>query len=172
MDEFLILLLLVIVFLLISLKKSVSQKFKTLHDKIDILTAELKKARSASQQSEIKKSVLEDEPVQRAFIKPATVVSAEPSKKAPEEQKEEIKKNVLDNEPHLALFVDDNDALLFYRKIAQLSQKNLSKNSILYFEINQYLGKEMVGLLEQMNFKNVELRKDIYGNDRMMSCVL
>ena len=83
-------------------------------------------------------------------------------------EKAEIKKNVLDNEPHLALFVADNDALIFYKKIAELAQKNLSKNGQLFFEINQYLGKEMVDLLEKMNFKNIELRKDIYGNDRMI----
>ncbi|MFV8392702.1 peptide chain release factor N(5)-glutamine methyltransferase [Flavobacterium sp. LB2P6] len=85
-------------------------------------------------------------------------------------EKEEIKKNVLDNEPHLALFVEDNDALIFYKKIAELAQKNLSENGQLYFEINQYLGKEMVDLLEKMNFATIELRKDIYGNDRMLSC--
>jgi release factor glutamine methyltransferase len=83
-------------------------------------------------------------------------------------EKEEIKKNVLDNEPHLALFVEDHDALIFYRKIAELAQKNLSSSGQLYFEINQYLGKEMVSLLEELNFKNIELRKDIYENDRMM----
>jgi len=82
-------------------------------------------------------------------------------------EKQEIKKNVLDNEPHLALFVADNDALLFYRKIVQLAQKNLSPTGQLYFEINQYLGQEMVALLKEMNFQNTELRKDVYGNDRM-----
>ncbi len=85
-------------------------------------------------------------------------------------EKEEIKPNVLEFEPHLALFVDDNDALLFYRKIAELAQKNLSENGKLYFEINQYLGKETVELLENLGFKNIELRKDIYGNDRMIKC--
>ena len=83
-------------------------------------------------------------------------------------EKLEIKKNVLDNEPHLALFVDDNDALIFYRKIAELAQKNLSPNGKLFFEINQYLGNEMIQLLEKIGFKNIELRKDIYGNDRMI----
>jgi release factor glutamine methyltransferase len=86
-------------------------------------------------------------------------------------EKEEIKKNVLDNEPHLALFVEDNDALIFYKKIAELAQKNLSEHGELFFEINQYLGKEMIDLLEKMNFKNIELRKDIYGNDRMIKGV-
>jgi release factor glutamine methyltransferase len=83
-------------------------------------------------------------------------------------EKQEIKKNVLDNEPHLALFVEDDDALIFYRKIAELAQKNLSPNGHLYFEINQYLGKETFELLEKMNFNNIELKKDIYGNDRMI----
>ena len=83
-------------------------------------------------------------------------------------EKEEIKKNVLNYEPHLALFVDDNDALVFYRKIAVLAKNGLSPKGQLFFEINQYLGKEMTDLLEKMNFKNIELRKDIYSNDRMM----
>ena len=85
-------------------------------------------------------------------------------------EKEEIKKNVLDYEPHLALFVEDTDALLFYRKIAQLALKNLSPNGLLFFEINQYLGKETVELLQNLGFKNIELKKDIYGNDRMIKC--
>ena len=85
-------------------------------------------------------------------------------------EKQEIKKNVLDYEPHLALFVEDTDALLFYRKIAQLALKNLSPNGLLFFEINQYLGKETVELLESLGFKNIELKKDIYGNDRMVKC--
>jgi release factor glutamine methyltransferase len=85
-------------------------------------------------------------------------------------EKAEIKPNVLANEPHLALFVEDNDALIFYRKIAELATKNLSPEGKLFFEINQYLGKETVELLEKMHFKNSELRKDIYGNDRMIAC--
>ncbi|MEQ3691069.1 MAG: peptide chain release factor N(5)-glutamine methyltransferase [Flavobacterium sp.] len=85
-------------------------------------------------------------------------------------EKQEIKKNVLEYEPHLALFVEDNDALLFYRKIAQLAKESLTENGQLFFEINQYLGKETVELLEQLGFKNIELRQDIYGNDRMIKC--
>jgi release factor glutamine methyltransferase len=87
-------------------------------------------------------------------------------------EKAEIKSNVLANEPHLALFVADDDALIFYRKIAELATKNLSAEGKLFFEINQYLGKETVELLEKMYFKNIELRKDIYGNDRMITCNL
>ncbi len=83
-------------------------------------------------------------------------------------EKDEIKKNVLDYEPHLALFVEDNDALLFYRKIAHLSKTSLTQNGKLYFEINQYLGKETVELLEELEYENIKLLKDIYGNDRMI----
>ena len=87
-------------------------------------------------------------------------------------EKHEIKKNVLEYEPHLALFVNDNDALIFYKKIAELAKINLSQNGQLFFEINQYLGYETKNLLEKMNFKNIELRQDIYGNDRMIKCNL
>ena len=87
-------------------------------------------------------------------------------------EKAEISANVLDYEPHLALFVDDTDALLFYRKIAQLAMINLSQNGKLYFEINQYLGNETVALLDKIGLKNIELLQDIYGNDRMISCSL
>ncbi len=87
-------------------------------------------------------------------------------------EKSEIKPNVLEYEPHLALFVEDTDALLFYRKIAELAKKNLSEKGNLFFEINQYLGKETIELLERLGFKNIELRKDIYGNDRMILCSL
>ena len=85
-------------------------------------------------------------------------------------EKQEINPNVLEYEPHLALFVEDDDALLFYRKIAQLAKLNLSEKGSLYFEINQYLGKETVALLENLGFKNIRLFKDIYNNDRMISC--
>ena len=86
-------------------------------------------------------------------------------------EKQEIKKNVLEYEPHLALFVEDNDPLIFYRKIVQLAQKNLSENGKLYFEINQYLGKETSELLQDLGFQKIELIKDVYGNDRMISCL-
>lgn len=83
-------------------------------------------------------------------------------------EKAEIKRNVLDHEPHLALFVPDDDALVFYRKIADLALKNLSENGSLFFEINQYLAKKTIDMLEQKGFGYLELRQDIYGNDRMI----
>jgi release factor glutamine methyltransferase len=111
----------------------------------------------------IHQNILETEDLQATFD---IIVSNPPYVRNLE--KAEIKKNVLEHEPHLALFVEDHDALIFYRKIAELAQKNLKENGQLYFEINQYLGKEMVDLLELMGFVEVALRKDIYCNDRMI----
>ena len=87
-------------------------------------------------------------------------------------EKEEIKNNVLENEPHLALFVADENPLIFYNKIADLAKQQLSKNGMLFFEINQYLGKETVNMLVKKGFKNIQLKKDLFGKDRMIKCVL
>jgi len=87
-------------------------------------------------------------------------------------EKEEINKNVLENEPHLALFVDNNNPLLFYDKITDLAKKYLKPNGQLFFEINQYLGKETFELLKNKGFKNIELQKDIFKNDRMIKATL
>ncbi len=83
-------------------------------------------------------------------------------------EKTEMKPNVLDNEPSIALFVKDEDPLIFYRDITKLAAKNLNKEGRLYFEINQYLGSETKHMIEDIGFLSVELRKDIYGNDRMI----
>ncbi|SDQ69064.1 peptide chain release factor N(5)-glutamine methyltransferase [Flagellimonas zhangzhouensis] len=83
-------------------------------------------------------------------------------------EKQEIQNNVKDFEPHLALFVKDNNPLVFYEAIAQFSKNHLVENGKLYFEINQYLGEETATLLKAHNFSEIELRKDIFGNDRML----
>ena len=83
-------------------------------------------------------------------------------------EKAEIKNNVLENEPHLALFVENDNPLIFYNKIAELAKNYLLKKGLLFFEINQYLGKETKLLLAQKGFKKIELKKDFSGNDRMI----
>lgn len=87
-------------------------------------------------------------------------------------EKAEIKNNVLQYEPHLALFVEDNNALLFYRTIAQLGKSSLKKEGILYFEINQYLGNETVKMLADSQYQDIILKKDLFGNDRMVKAKL
>ncbi|WP_179345306.1 peptide chain release factor N(5)-glutamine methyltransferase [Winogradskyella ursingii] len=83
-------------------------------------------------------------------------------------EKKEIKPNVLDNEPHLALFVEDNNPLQFYKAITNYAINNLKPNGHLFFEINQYLGNETKQLLLNLGFVDVELRQDLNGNDRML----
>ena len=83
-------------------------------------------------------------------------------------EKEMMSPNVLYHEPHLALFVEDEDPLVFYRKITKLASRNLTKDGLLYFEINQYLGRETVALVQKLGFEDVELRKDVFTNDRMI----
>ena len=83
-------------------------------------------------------------------------------------EKKEIKNNVLENEPHLALFVKNTNPLLFYDKIVDFAKVNLNKNGVLYFEINQYLSHETMSLLKSKGLKNIQLKKDFKGNDRMI----
>lgn len=83
-------------------------------------------------------------------------------------EKAEIKSNVLDNEPHLALFVEDENPLQFYKAICEFAKHNLKEGGVLYFEINEYLGQEMIRLLEEFGFKSIELKQDLFGKDRMI----
>ncbi len=83
-------------------------------------------------------------------------------------EKEKMAPNVLEYEPHLALFVSDSDPLIFYRKIAALATQYLTPKGSLYLEINEYLGKEMVALLQSFGFEHITLRRDMFGKDRMI----
>lgn len=78
--------------------------------------------------------------------------------------------NVLHNEPSLALFVPDEDPLIFYRKILHFAKENLALTGCVYFEINSLMGQQMLCLLEENNFYG-ELKKDIFGKDRMVKAL-
>ena len=86
----------------------------------------------------------------------------------PKSEKAGIQSNVLDYEPHLALFVPDEDPLIFYREIAYFALRQLNPQGKLYFEIHRDKGKDCVKMLEDAGFKNVEMRKDMFGNNRMV----
>ncbi len=77
--------------------------------------------------------------------------------------------NVLSYEPPLALFVDDSDPLLFYRKITLLAEKALNAHGRLYFEVNEKYGPEVAQLLQENNFTNIEIRTDMQGKKRMVA---
>lgn len=85
-----------------------------------------------------------------------------------DKEKATMEANVLENEPHMALFVPDDDPLLFYRAIARFGQRHLMEGGHLYFEINALCGKETVAMLRQENYTEVELIQDLYGKDRIV----
>lgn len=87
-----------------------------------------------------------------------------------EQEKEQMQKNVLDHEPETALYVKNDDALIFYKKITELAQISLNTGGALFFEINQYLSEETNNLVENFAFE-AELKKDIFGNYRMLKAV-
>ena len=80
----------------------------------------------------------------------------------------EMEQHVLDHEPHQALFVPDEDPLLFFRAIARLGQKALHKDGRLYFEINPAYHQELTEMLDKMGYSEIETRKDLFGNNRMI----
>ncbi len=110
--------------------------------------------------------ILGDQPAGEQFD---IIVSNPPYIK--ENEKSAMHSNVLDWEPHTALFVPDNDPLLFYRTIAQKATTMLRPGGKLYFEINRAHGKETVEMLAALGYANIELRKDFADNDRMIRAV-
>lgn len=88
-----------------------------------------------------------------------------------ESEKEHMQGNVLRYEPKMALYVKDDDPLVFYKTIARLAQTGLRQGGELFFEINQFMGKELITLLRSMDFVSIALKKDIYGADRMIRAV-
>ena len=85
-----------------------------------------------------------------------------------ESEKSEMRANVLDYEPFSALFVSDNDPLIFYRKILEFAQKALKPGGEVWFEINENFGEEMKNLCLEQGFKNVEIIKDFRERDRIL----
>ena len=88
-----------------------------------------------------------------------------------ESEKKIMDKNVLDYEPHNALFVSDNDPLVYYKEITKIATNNLNKNGLLFFEINENYSKQIIELLSNLNFVDIELKKDINGRDRIIKSV-
>ena len=88
-----------------------------------------------------------------------------------ESEKKLMDKNVLDYEPHNALFVSDNDPLIYYKEIAKIATNNLNKNGLLFFEINEKYSKQIIELLSNLNFVDIELKKDINGRDRIIKSI-
>jgi release factor glutamine methyltransferase len=85
-----------------------------------------------------------------------------------EKEKAQMRRNVLDHEPHLALFVPDNDALLYYNRIAAVGQKLLKPGGKLYFEINEQFAALTAEMLEEKHYQQVTAIQDLFGKDRFV----
>lgn len=152
----------------ISLKKHLS---KATVSAIDISEAALKIARNNARLNEVNVNfaiadILKPD-VEFEHIKFDLIVSNPPYIK--ENEKSDMHQNVLSQEPHIALFVSDEEPLIFYRAIAEFALQNLNKTGLLFFEINEYLGQDTVAMLTDKGFINIEVRKDMQGKDRMIS---
>ncbi len=88
-----------------------------------------------------------------------------------QKEAEEIHENVLVHEPHLALFIADEDPLLFYRKMLDIGQQSLEKGGKFYFEFNEQYGLEMQQLMAQKGYSDIRIIKDLSGKDRFAVCV-
>ena len=125
--------------------------------------AEFNAQQNAVKLNMIKANVLEWKPTDLSFD---LIVSNPPYVR--EIEKERMAPNVLEHEPHLALFVENDNPLVFYRAIVELGKQTLKKQGQLYFEINEYLGKETQALFSSDTFEDVQLKSDIFGKHRMI----
>ena len=89
-----------------------------------------------------------------------------------ENEKPKMRRNVLDHEPHLALFVPDNDALLYYKRIAEVGKQWLKPGGKLYFEINEQFADPLLEMLQYQNYQSLSISRDIFGKDRFVSAAL
>jgi release factor glutamine methyltransferase len=90
----------------------------------------------------------------------------------PERDKNEMKKNVIEFEPATALFVPNENSLVFYNSIADFGKEKLNKNGNIYVEIHESLGEQVKNLFQSKGYTSIELKKDLQGKDRMIKVVL
>ena len=79
--------------------------------------------------------------------------------------------NVLKYEPQLALFVNHDDPIIFYKKIANLALRQLHENGFLFFEINEFNAKRVIHYLQKLHFQQIILENDINGKPRMIRAI-
>ncbi len=135
---------------------------------IDVSEQAMKDARENSDRFGVKsefiiKDILSEIP---AITEPDIIVSNPPY--IPDRDRSAMSANVLDYEPEVALFVTNDDPLIFYRRIAEIGIEKLNSGGSLYFEIHEEAGEAVVEIMESLGYSDVELRKDLQGKDRMV----
>lgn len=134
---------------------------------IDISSAALKVATENMQLNKVDINLIEADILNYSTNKMFDVIVSNPPY-IRELEKADMHENVLTHEPNTALFVSDENPLIFYNAIADFALNNLNPNGYLFFEINEYLWEETLQLLIDKRFKNIELKKDMQGKDRMI----
>ncbi len=107
------------------------------------------------------------DPAQQKHLPTVDIIVSNPPY-VPLSDKDSMQPNVVQFEPHMALFVDNNDPLLFYRAIAQFGKHRLHAGGTIYLEIHENLAKEVVSLFSREGYSNIEVRTDMQGKERMV----
>ena len=137
---------------------------------IDVSNKALKLAEENAKLNGVVINFLQKDILETTSLKKLDVIVSNPPYVL-DEEKNKMQKNVVAYEPHLAVFVSDNHPLVFYEKIGQLATKSLNCSGKLFFEINEQYGQEIIALLTDLGFVNIELKKDINDKDRMIKAV-
>ncbi len=114
-------------------------------------------------------NILDNSPIHQFAKSPIQIIVSNPPY-ITEKEKTEMSANVLDHEPHTALFVPDNDALLFYRAILDFANEKLAAGGKVYFELNSTYAAAVAELATAKGFVNVEIKNDLSGKERMLRC--
>ena len=110
------------------------------------------------------------DPDQRKQLRTVDFIVSNPPY-VPQNDKTGMGKNVVDHEPSTALFVPDNDPLVFYKAIAEFGQEKLNKEGSIYVEIHESLGQSVTDLFLSKGYQTVDLKKDLQGKDRMIKAI-
>ncbi len=137
---------------------------------MDISREALQMAKENAQRNNVKVNFIKADILQLNQLNNYDIIVSNPPYVRGQE-KLQMRKNVLEHEPSLALYVKDEDPLIFYRQIVNLAKEGLTSGGNIYFEINQYLGLETEALLKDKGF-STELKKDIFNNERMLKGTL
>ena len=137
---------------------------------IDISTEVLKVAKENAKLNGVKVNFMQQDILQTKTLPKVDLMVSNPPYVL-ESEKEKMQANVLEYEPNLALFVADNDPLIFYKKIGALAEKSLNCGGKLYFEINEKYGAEILQMLTGIGFVDIALKKDINDKDRLVKAI-
>lgn len=140
---------------------------KAIVSAIDISENALKIAKENAKLNGVKINFLQQDILKTTALPKVDLIVSNPPYVL-ESEKKMMFDNVLKYEPHLALFVSDNDPLLFYKKIAELAFESLNINGRLFFEINEQFADETIAMLNRIGFVDIQLKKDVNDKDRMI----